>query len=66
MGELVRFLGQRLVVVAARRVGIEREVELVFPFGRPLVDRGVDRYKQTSPAKLTLISCLPVKRSGLG
>jgi len=28
---LVRLLGQRLVVVAARRVGVEREVELVLP-----------------------------------
>ena len=31
MRHLVRLLGQRLVVVAARGVGVEREVELVDP-----------------------------------
>ena len=31
MRELVRLLRQRLVVIGARRVGIEREVELVLP-----------------------------------
>ena len=31
MRHLVGVLGQRLVVVAARGVGIESEVELVFP-----------------------------------
>jgi hypothetical protein len=31
MGDLVRLLGERLVVVLARRVGVEGEVELVLP-----------------------------------
>jgi hypothetical protein len=31
MGELVRLLGQRLVMVGARRVGVERQVELALP-----------------------------------
>jgi hypothetical protein len=31
MQELVRFLGQRLVMVLARGVGIERELHLVVP-----------------------------------
>ena len=47
MGELVRLLGQGLVVVGPRRVGIEREVELVLPaelearLGQRVVARGV-------------------------
>ena len=39
MGELVRFLWQRLVVVAARRVGVERQAELIVP---PELEAGLD------------------------
>ena len=31
MGELVRFLRQRLVMESSRRVGVERQVELILP-----------------------------------
>ena len=68
MGEFVRFLRHGLVVVAARRVGVERQVELILPaegearLGQRVVarDRGRMALGEIGGVRLFLIYCFSV------